>query len=128
MLVPAAGGLAAPAKTSGPTIKFAKKEKVHTSTSKVTQKIKCLATGKKKCTGTLTTYMFGQTASKNHFSIKPGKWTKITLKLTSAGKADVAILIANPQGYGKCKVKAKAKQGKSKSQTTTGEVGYKLVS
>jgi hypothetical protein len=134
MLIPAAAGVAAPAKSSGPTIKFAKNTKVYSS-HKATMWLKCM--GKKgeknNCKGTLKMKMRNlqtgkmQVVSKQHFSIKPNRKVVIHLHLTKAGHQQLKYLIAHGNGWkGKCPVKAKAKQGNSHSKTSTGEVGYRV--
>lgn len=132
MLIPAAAGVAAPARSSGPTIKFAKNTKIYSS-HKATMWLKCLGKKgeKKNCKGTLTMKMKNQsgkmqTVSKQHFSIKPNRKVVVNLHLTKAGHHQLKLLLASGWHNGKCPVKAKATQGNSRSKTSTGEVGYKI--
>jgi hypothetical protein len=131
MLVPAAAvpATAGVAHHHGPTIKFAKKEKVYSS-HKATMWIKCLGKkgSKKACKGTIKQTMIMQgkkrTLSKQHFSIKPNRKVVIHLHLTKWGKKELKELLTSPWAPGKCAVKAKAHQGNSGTKTSTGMIGY----
>ena len=125
MLVPAAAGVAATAK-SGPTVKFAKNTKIYSS-HKATMWIKCLGKKGKSCKGKLIMKMQGQTVSKQNFSIKSNRKVVIHLHLTKDGKKQLKELLADHAWGGKCPVKAKnVHQGKGPKKTSTGEVGYKI--